>query len=151
MTLLRLSLEAYILLMLRFFLSFNKHLFNAHYGPRVCLLVFLILSPRMIVLVIYSMKILPKILVVQNNGTYGLLSHGFCGQEFKQDTVRMTCLCPICAGPQLGDSKGLEPPEDVFISMLGSRCWLSADSLTGAIVWNIYMWAFPGGLDFLTT
>jgi len=45
-------------------------------------------------------------------------------------------------GPQLGDSKGLEPPEGLFSSMFGSRCWLSADSLTGAVGWSIYAWPF---------
>jgi len=66
--------------MLGFFSSFNKYLFGAHYGSRVCLLVFPILSPRMTLLVIYSVKILPEILVARNSGTHGLLSHGFCGQ-----------------------------------------------------------------------
>lgn len=83
MIILRLSLEAYNLFMLGFFSSFNKYLFSAHCGSRVSLLVFPVLSPRMIILVIYSVKILPEILVARNDGTHGLLSHGFCGQEFR--------------------------------------------------------------------
>lgn len=63
MILLKLSLEAYILFTLGLFSSFNKYLFSVHSHSRVYLLVFPVLSPRMTILVMYSVKMLPEILV----------------------------------------------------------------------------------------